>query len=698
LQAPRVASLGPSTGGLRSWLFAPPALGAEPSSPAAVSISLTGAPDSATPSPAHPPHGRRAQVLQGSLSGLLSLDSSPSSLPWEDHNVDPRQLDHSTCWSEDPAAGSPDTNPPERKQTDVQVYLRMRPTPEPTPLLGVRGEHKNILVARLPRKEDDLIQGVVDNSKQEHTFHFDAVFPMDTTQEKVFEVVAIPVLHNLMKGINGTIFAYGQTGTGKTFTITGGAESYNDRGIIPRALSFIFSHIKQDGLAQYSVAISYLEIYQDKGYDLLTKAQADARRIDDLQKASSPRLNDKGSHIEDQDGNLVLRGLSVNTATTEEEALHLLFLGDTNRIVAETPLNDSSTRSHCTFIIWIEAREPGSSVMRKSKLHLVDLAGSERVKQSGTIPNETVFREACSINLALHYLEQVIVALHERATGRRVHVPYRNSMMTTVLRDSLGGNCQTVMIATVTPERDSMPETVSTCRFAQAVARIENQAVVNEEVDPSVLIKRLTRENEELREQLQYMKSHTAIQLRQGDDLTEEERKKCEDYVDAYIEAYSEDPEARPLLGPDVEKIRFAFKVFRDRCIQMKKGLLAPSAKYAHSGPTGTDDPPGGQHAVSFGVKSEHQCEVAKLKLHVQQRDAEIAILIDMLNRNGISPVPDSKGRPGVHGSHGFLRSFFCKRSAKRTPLGGRGLGARSACQSPSDCLPCTSAPMCGAH
>ncbi|KAF4736788.1 Kinesin- protein 6, partial [Perkinsus olseni] len=157
---------------------------------------------------------------------------------------------------------------------------------------------------------------------------------------------------------------------------------------------------------------------------------------------------------EDEDGQLHLRGLSVNTVPNEEEALNLLFLGDTNRVVAETPMNDSSTRSHCMFIIWIEATIPGSDTVRRSKLHLVDLAGSERIKKTqvdGQLANESRY-----INVSLHFLEQVIVCLHEKATGKRSHIPYRNSMMTSVLRDSLGGNCRTSMIGTLSMDGRSI--------------------------------------------------------------------------------------------------------------------------------------------------------------------------------------------------------------------------------------------------
>ncbi|KAI4552290.1 hypothetical protein MJT46_016941, partial [Ovis ammon polii x Ovis aries] len=152
--------------------------------------------------------------------------------------------------------------------------------------------------------------------------------------------------------------------------------------------------------------------------------------------------------LEDPDQNIHLKNLSLHQATTEEEALNLLFLGDTNRMIAETPMNQASTRSHCIFTIHLSSKEPGSATVRHAKLHLVDLAGSERVAKTGV--GGQLLTEAKYINLSLHYLEQVIIALSEK---HRAHVPYRNSMMTSVLRDSLGGNCMTTMVATLSLEK-----------------------------------------------------------------------------------------------------------------------------------------------------------------------------------------------------------------------------------------------------
>ncbi|CAH7208769.1 Kif6 [Phodopus roborovskii] len=163
----------------------------------------------------------------------------------------------------------------------------------------------------------------------------------------------------------------------------------------------------------------------------------------------------------------------------------------------KTPMNQASTRSHCIFTVHLTNKEPGSATVRHAKLHLVDLAGSERVAKTGV--GGLLLTEAKYINLSLHYLEQVIIALSEK---HRTHIPYRNSMMTSVLRDSLGGNCMTTMIATLSLEKRNIDESISTCRFAQRVALIKNEAVLNEEIDPRLMIIRLQKEITDLKTEL----------------------------------------------------------------------------------------------------------------------------------------------------------------------------------------------------
>jgi kinesin family protein 6/9 len=211
----------------------------------------------------------------------------------------------------------------------------------------------------------------------------------------------------------------------------GGTDKYEDRGLIPRTLTHLFDWITASASTlTVALHISYLEIYNDKGFDLLDP-QHEHKTLEEL-----PRV----TLLESDGGSIHFRNLGELPAANVDEALNLLFVGDTNRVVCETPSNDSSTRSHCIFMISLEVRELGGSKVRRSKLNLVDLAGSERVKKTGV--GGKILNEALHINVSLHYLEQVIVALHEARNGKGHHIPYRNSMLTSVLRDSLGGNCK----------------------------------------------------------------------------------------------------------------------------------------------------------------------------------------------------------------------------------------------------------------
>eukprot|EP00661_Eupelagonemidae_sp_cell13_P006507 gene6508-3878_t len=286
----------------------------------------------------------------------------------------------------------------------IRIAVRVRPTKNPSGFWSMSRE-KGTLEFDIPREVAD---GLVNNSRTTHKFKFDNMVSMDATQSDVFDELARPVIDDALNGFNATLFAYGQTGSGKTFTITGGAERYVDRGIIPRTISYIFAEFERrandasGGGAQHTMHVSYLEIYNESGYDLLDPSH-DNKALEDL-----PRV----TILEDEDGNCHLRNLSMHQAANEEEALNLLFLGDTNRAIAETPMNLASSRSHCVFTLSLSCREGGADVVRRSKLHLVDLAGSERVHKTNAAGK--VLSEAKFINTSLHYLEMVIVALQER--------------------------------------------------------------------------------------------------------------------------------------------------------------------------------------------------------------------------------------------------------------------------------------------
>nr|AAI24112.1 Zgc:152746 [Danio rerio]AAI65719.1 Zgc:152746 protein [Danio rerio] len=390
------------------------------------------------------------------------------------------------------------------KQT-IEIFARVKPTKKPTSeYFADCDEQGGSLLFLVPR---DAADGFINNKRENYKFRFQKVFDQTASQEEVFENIAKPVADNVLAGYNGTIFAYGQTGSGKTFTITGGAEHYNDRGIIPRTLSYLYRHFSMNNTMIYTTHISYLEIYNESGYDLLNP-QHEASRLEDL-----PRV----TIMEDPDQNIHLKNLSLLQSANEEEALNLLFLGDTNRMIAETPMNQASTRSHCIFTIHLCSKELGSARVRCSKLHLVDLAGSERVGKTGV--GGQILTEAKYINLSLHYLEQVIIALSEKD---RSHIPYRNSMMTSVLRDSLGGNCMTTMIATVSVEKKNIGESL-------LKARVREKPCAGSSIPLTGMLDGADRRSHEDVQKLEEMLAHRDNEISILVNMLKREKKKLQD-------------------------------------------------------------------------------------------------------------------------------------------------------------------------
>ena len=458
----------------------------------------------------------------------------------------------------------------------------------------------------------------------------------DAGQDEVFDRVAAKPTLGALDGLNGTVFAYGQTGSGKTFTITGGTERYVDRGIVPRAVTKLFSEIARranDG-ATYEVTVSYVEVYNDQAYDLLfdgaNGGSGDDRRgetpNDDADvlntrvhthpKNDSSSFLPKVALLEDDDGVIHARGRSAHRAGSEEEALNLLFLGDVNRAVAETPMNLQSSRSHCVFTMVVERREPGALTVRRGKLNLVDLAGSERVGKSGV--GGGALREAKHINLSLHALEKVVVALSDGDP----HVPYRDSVMTMLLKDSLGGNCATAMVATVSPEFEHVFESISTCRFALRIASVRNALLVNEETDPKLVIKRLREENRALREELKLARGDADGGR---DALSESELARLRGDVERFC---GDDDAAEALdLGGSMLKIRAALGVFRE-LVNAARASGGRSHVYENETACTNDDV----------ERTSEAAEAARLADVVRRRDEEIKALVAMLEKRASLP------------------------------------------------------------
>ena len=286
-------------------------------------------------------------------------------------------------------------------------------------------------------------------------FGFAHIFGEESTQEEVFDYALKPVLEGFLAGINSCICCYGQTGTGKTWTMSGG-ETYVSRGLIQRAIEALFWSSRAAGSSN-NLMISYMEIYNEIAYDLLGVSEVSS----DMDSFPRVTLRD------DESGTLHMRNLSVHAVSTVEEAVDLFMFGNVNRIVSSTVMNDASSRSHCIFTIHMESAATGSC-----KLHLVDLAGSERVWKSRL--TQTDLAEAKHINKSLHFLEQVMQSLYKK----RSHIPYRNSILTSVLRDALGGACRTVLVGNVSTDACHYKETIATCRFLQRCSLIEVKAGV----------------------------------------------------------------------------------------------------------------------------------------------------------------------------------------------------------------------------
>ena len=384
----------------------------------------------------------------------------------------------------------------------------------------------NVVIRVRGKKIDEIgkctMLNVVDNNSiqvDNKTFYYDYVANMEATQEDMFQHCAKRICDSALKGYNGTIFAYGQTGSGKTFTLLGkkitnvnenksnlsidnsnlmdldpqnvtnnDMSSINDNisnisninngkldnnfifdindqdiGLLPRILFYLFKNSPKSEENKYTFKISYLEIYQETISDLLNP-----------DNSKPVLLRDIGSTI-------ILDGLRKLIISSPEEALKYIIKGNKLRHIASTLMNDQSSRSHAVISIYIEKliKQKGNNAknkIQKSVFHIIDLAGSERQNKTGAMGERV--KEAGAINKSLFHLSVVIKSIIDN----QKLIPYRNSKLTHLLRDSLGGNAKTSIIAAVSPFDSNISETLSTLNFAQNAKKVKNHAVVNEEL------------------------------------------------------------------------------------------------------------------------------------------------------------------------------------------------------------------------
>ncbi|XP_036361553.1 kinesin-like protein KIF9 isoform X2 [Octopus sinensis] len=366
----------------------------------------------------------------------------------------------------------------------VRVWCRIKPTSNfVSNVINISPDKKSINI----HAGQSVKQDVVNNQIHDWLFKLDGVLH-NVSQEEVYNEVAADLVNAALMGYNGTILCYGQTGAGKTFTISGVHENFQYRGLIPRAISQLFKQIEDCTENVISVRISYLEIYNETLFDLLST----------LPEYVEHFVPDQLSIVE-SDKNVYIKGLSYHLVRNEEEALNLLFEGETNRIIGQHSLNSHSSRSHCIFTIFVESHSSVDSDAKYtiSKLNFVDLAGSERLKKTQSAAKTQA--EALYINKSLSFLEQVVVAMADK---KRDHIPFRQSKLTHFLKDSIGGHSNTVLIANVWGELQQIEETISTLRFATRMMCVPMVPTVNRYDDHKILVKKMKQEISQLKVEL----------------------------------------------------------------------------------------------------------------------------------------------------------------------------------------------------
>lgn len=345
--------------------------------------------------------------------------------------------------------------PPKKDSECVKVVIRCRPMSG-----NEEADGRENIVEMIPK--DGVVRCRRPASTDFKDFTFDAVYEPLCAQAKFYDDTGYAIVESVMDGYNGTIFAYGQTGTGKTFTMVGPETNPELFGVIPRTFEHIFKNINSTGSKKFLVRASYLEIYNEEIRDLLSKTPKAKLELKDH-----------------PDGGVFVKDLSNLIVKSAADLRQVMEVGQRNRSVASTLMNNESSRSHSIFTITIETAESGpdgKEHIRVGKMNMVDLAGSERQSKTGAT-GETL-KEATKINMSLSALGNVISALVDSKTS---FIPYRDSKLTRLLQDSLGGNTKTVMCANIGPVDYNYDETLSTLRYAYRAKSIKNKPRINED-------------------------------------------------------------------------------------------------------------------------------------------------------------------------------------------------------------------------
>ena len=453
---------------------------------------------------------------------------------------------------------------------NIRVAIRIRPplnreTEEGIPFRSiaiVSEDHKNVSLAEYIGSELSELERQREwvenpNAFQLHRFTFDFVFDVDSQQQEVYNITAKQAVQSVLEGYNSTIFCYGQTGTGKTYTMEGFTYDSQDpqKGIIQRTIEDIFNYIEttSNENTKFIIRASFLQIYNEN--------------ISDLLKPEKKNLQIR----EDKKKGIYVDSLSEWAVRSPIDLYALLKRGTNFRTTSSTNMNDVSSRSHAAFVITVEQMTTNiyNSDNKKSKnldikvgkLNLIDLAGSERIRITGATGLQ--LEESKKINKSLLCLGNVINSLTEKnkrsksGINSNVHIPYRDSKLTRLLQDSLGGNCKTTMIAMISPSQDSFVESLSTLHFAQRAKKIVNRPIINEDLNNRALIRQYENELKNLRDELE-MKNKMMLSNELVMKLQEEKEQALQDKNEAIKEL---EKASRQYLIEREEKLKLEKKI-----------------------------------------------------------------------------------------------------------------------------------------
>eukprot|EP00039_Didymoeca_costata_P029553 m.25147 g.25147 ORF g.25147 m.25147 type:complete len:1801 (+) comp7680_c0_seq2:357-5759(+) len=463
------------------------------------------------------------------------------------------------------------------------------------------------------------------------------------SQEKLFELVGAPVLQNALSGFNACVFAYGQTGSGKTHTMMG---PQDDPGLIPRLCEALFSNLSAHEAMDATVEASYCEVYNERVYDLLS-----ANGSEKPLRVREHRL--LGPYVE---------GLT-HLAVTDFDMIRALFrAGNDARHTARTAMNDTSSRSHAIFAVKIKLEysedlpgmTPGQTRTKMSKVNLVDLAGSER--QSKAESSGMRLKEGSNINKSLSMLGLVISGLAKKTSSGKgdTHVPYRNSILTWLLKDSLGGNSKTVMVATVSPAASNFEETMSTLKYAERAKKIMNKPVVNEAAT-SQEIGALKAEIEELKEQL-LLAEKSKEQTKEIETLNE----KLNQNEQLLSEMNMTWEERMAQTRKELERVAEEAKKRADAAERQTAEVKRELSMHRHESRKAINKVAAGFRAKEVALRKEAEKKAAALKKQLMELQKNGNINVDVAKggtktlptpgraRNNLNPVNKPKVVPGM--------------------------------------------------